>query len=356
MSKEQSQYTYSTPVIIKKWPGGSIGVAVGYVREKPQHNQVVLLKKWSAKGGVQETRFNIAGQEDWQAIVGSVNKLWPELKEQVSSDNIHDAIQKISKEKELLDLLAAYPSLLDSVPKNIDILRLPDTQKQALVQLLNTGSEVAGKIIGQLAKEDVQSLDDFSTVLDALSLATINNLVGHINGRLGFIDYFEKAIHDNSTYERRGETSVHNLLKANMWMVDRNYTVLHDDETLKNIIIEKYKVDIDDPDEKRRPDFVCLSDDHGKVVIIEIKRPSVKLKMTHVTQLLDYRKVLQEYSGATIRDFECILVGRELDQVLIGNPFEQSGIKIVTYTDFIGNARKFYREYSDLVNDRSYSF
>ena len=39
-----SPYTYSDPVVIRKWKGGSLVVKVGYVRDHPEKNQVVLEK------------------------------------------------------------------------------------------------------------------------------------------------------------------------------------------------------------------------------------------------------------------------------------------------------------------------
>jgi len=33
---------------------------------------------------------------------------------------------------------------------------------------------------------------------------------------------------------------VHNLLRTNIWLIDQNYSVLHDDETLKNIVYAQW--------------------------------------------------------------------------------------------------------------------
>lgn len=35
---------------------------------------------------------------------------------------------------------------------------------------------------------------------------------------------------------------MHNLLRQNIWLVDQNYVVLHDDETLKNIIYTQWGI------------------------------------------------------------------------------------------------------------------
>jgi len=70
---------------------------------------------------------------------------------------------------------------------------------------------------------------------------TINSLVTHVTSRMKFIELFEKVIHDDRSYERRGRLG-HNLLRTNIWLIDQNYSVLHDDETLKNIVYAQWEV------------------------------------------------------------------------------------------------------------------
>jgi len=256
-------------------------------------------------------------------------------------------------------LVAKYPEVLSRVPEDIDIFSLPDDQKEALRKLLAVGGTVAQGVIKKLSEQPYEDLEGFVKILEELRLSTINSLVNHVNSRLGFIDKFEKAIHDDASYERRGPNSIHNLLRANIWILDRNYSVLHDDETLKNIIYQQFQqeVDADDPG-STRPDFLCMTGRReqgtsaiSQLVIIEIKRPSVTLTMENMTQLMEYKDVLERYAGSNIQNFKCYLIGRERHRLMRSNDLSASGFVVKTYTDFIAEARQFYEEYLEIVRE-----
>lgn len=355
INTDSGEYKFSKPIFVRRWAGGKgfISVKVGYVSKHPEINCVLLEKKWVGKGGKPEgQRFIIKGEEDWLKIKGAIEDLWPEIVGVLTPQEIDRAVEKISEEAQLLELIAKYPDLLSQIPKDVDILSLPAEQKEALRKLLAAGGDVANSVIKKLSEQPFKDLEQFVLLLKELKLSSINSLVTHITSRIGFIDMFEKAIHDDKSYERRGAGSIHNLLKANIWIVDRNFSVLHDDETLKKIIFENWGKKIG---EKNRPDFLCMADQRAgersyrEIVIIEIKRPSVKVEFAHIKQLMDYRTILQANSGKRIEDFKCYLVGREVDRSLQVNDLSKSGFVVKAYTDFIGEARRFYKEYLEIV-------
>jgi hypothetical protein len=306
-------------------------------------------------------KFNVKW-DDWASIRKTVESLLPEIGEAPTTEDIDNAIEKVSQETQLLELVARYPRLLSQIPEDVDILSLPEDQKQALRQFLAAGGEIANSVISKLAQQPISDVEQFSQLLDDLQLSTINSLVTHITSRISFINMFEKVIHNDDSYERRGPHSVHNLLRANIWLVDQNYSILHDDETLKNIIYAQWKNTLDGQSGNKRPDFLCMTDrlsqDQGykKLVIIEIKRPSVKITMNHVTQVMEYRSLLQRHSGVSNPSFECYIIGREIDEHVLANPLTDSGFSTPTYTDFIGDARKFYQDYFEIVKAEDYAF
>lgn len=357
---KESDYLYSDPVNVKKWPGGKIYVMVGYVTKHPKQNCIVLTKEWTGKGGtLEERRFNISGSEDWIKIKEAIEKLWPEIGEVATANDISKAINKIGQETEILELLAQYPSLLSQIPQDVDILSLPENQKEALKRLLSVGGEIANSVISKLSEQPVQDLEQFVRLLEQLKLSTINSLITHITSRIGFINMFEKVIHSDESYERRGVGSVHNLMKANMWIVNRNYSILHNDETLKNIILAQWQKELNTKEGEKRPDFLCMVDKvrqtegYKKIVIIEIKRPSIKINFEHIQQVMVYKMILQQHSGKSINDFCCYIIGREVSQELQINDLSKSGFIVKTYTDFISEARIFYEEYLEIVEQEA---
>ena len=101
-----------------------------------------------------------------------------------------------------------------------------------------------------------------------------------------------------------------------------------------------------------------LNQDEGykRLVIIEIKRPSVKIKMDHITQVMKYKEVLQKHSGVSSTSFTCYIIGKEIDGLLLANPLSKSDFITKTYTDFIGDARKFYHDYLEIMKKEEYAF
>lgn len=357
----QSTYGYSDPIVIKTWSGGSLVAKVGYVKQHPDRNTICLEKTWTSQNGVNNQKFNIKNG-DWQGIKSAIESLLPEIGEAPTVENIDAAVEKITQEGQLLKLLASYPNLLTQIPDDIDLLTLPSDQKKALSHFLSSGGEIAKSVVAKLAAQPITDIEQFSSLLDDLRLSTINSLTTHVTSRINFIKLFERVILDNSSYERRGPTSVHNLLKSNIWIVDRNYTVLHEDTTLKAIILAEWDRLYAGNEATSRPDFLCMSDRNGqedgyqKLIIIEIKRPRVKITMDHISQVMRYKSVLQSHSGGGNPKFSCYIVGREIDSDLIANPLSNSGFITKTYTDFIGDARKFYNDYLEILEQDDYAF
>src|SRR4051812_4810117 len=106
-----TQYTYSYPVVIRTWSGGSLAIKVGYVREHPEKNSVVLEQITTVKGQPKQKLFYIRDAKDWGDICNAVNKLWPELASTTNGDQIEEAVKNAVAGQKLLDLISNYPNL-----------------------------------------------------------------------------------------------------------------------------------------------------------------------------------------------------------------------------------------------------
>jgi len=354
------EYQFTDCINIRTSPNGArLDVMVGYVRERPGKKNVVLSSTWIGQGGQwQQKTFYVKTPSDWARIDEAVKNLWPEVDGAGTADEIKNAVRKIATEKKLLDLLSAHPELANSLPENLDLLTLEPPEKEAIINLLKAGGDISIRTLELLSQEPVDDLSVFSKNLQEYRLATINSLVTHIIGRLSFIDTFEKAIHNEATYERRGDDSIHNLLKQNIWLVDPNYLILQDDTTLKTIIYENYKKTYIGEAAGKRPDFLCMTEiipTRDFLTIIEIKRPSVSLTFEMVKQVLEYRQILSQHSEKKYNDFHCLLIGKEIDPLLKANDLSGSKVLVKTYTDFIGEARRYYSEYLKLVKENPFS-
>jgi len=348
-----SKYTFTKSIKCREWGGGALQVKIGYVTEHPEKKQLLLEKYWTPRKGEQEyERFYIKDPEDWISIKTNVEKLWPELAGAETEADIKKAVESLTTSNKLLDLLAKYPELLSRLPENVNLLNLPEEQKNAFVKFLETGQDIATKALNKLGEQRFEDLAQLLKILQNYKLATINSLVTHITSRLTFINTFEQVILDESSYERRGEDSVHNLLKNAIWIIDRNFTVLHSDVSWKNIILEVTKKEFEGDGSNQRPDFLCMTprdNTDNKLILIEIKKPSVKLQMPMVMQLVAYKKILSKYTGTEIKDFQGYLIGSEIHESIQG--VKVDGVTVKTYSDFIREARSFYEEYLNIVQE-----
>jgi len=113
----------------------------GWLRHKvPVEERYLSLRR---PGRDKEVRQSPRGTTSVQVIgLGSRRRLntLPGIGETPTEQDIDDAVRKVSQETQLLELIVRYPALLTQIPKDVDILSLPDDQKEALRQLLTTGA------------------------------------------------------------------------------------------------------------------------------------------------------------------------------------------------------------------------
>lgn len=346
----QSSYSYSEPIVV----GGKISVMVGYVREKPGKNSIVLER---VRGG---SKFYFYSQEEWDGSKAAIEKLWPELAHSNTSGEIDAAITSALQDKKLLDVLAQYPNLLANAKEDVEILSMPPEHKVALAKFLETSGEIAMAAIDKLKDEPATDVAGLVKILEGYKLATCNSLVTTIKGKLGFIDTFEKLANDSATYERRGDDSIHSMIAKNSWIVDNDYVILHSDVTLNNVVYDFGGAKLEKAAGEKRPDFICLADgdefEIRRLVIIEIKKPGIYINLAHVNQALFYKEIIEGHSGRPIKKCEIYLYGSGVSQKLLSTPLDMSGIHVRTYSDMVSKARKFYKQYYDIVQGSSGAF
>lgn len=351
-----SKYQFSNSITIREWNHGSgvLRVGIGFVTEHPDQNSIVLVKEIKRANGFWETtsQFYLPTDryEDWVCIKNAVEKLWPEVAGKSSAAEFEEAIGKVEGDFKLLALLAKYPGLLKAIPADLDIMALPQEEREALLNFIGTGGDVSIKILEKLAQESPADLEEFKKLLEGYRLSTTNALLTHIIGRLSFIDTFEKLVLDDSVYERRGIGSVHNTLLAGIWMVDHRFVILHDDETLKKVIYKQTGFEMNTPEYERRPDFLCLIDDEPsastrQLVILEIKRPSYAVKFSDLEQIFFYADVVKKFFPNSQWKVKKYLIGGKFEDLIRTAELDRSETYIWTYSELVEQARKFYREY-----------
>ena len=130
------------------------------------------------------------------------------------------------------------------------------------------------------------------------------------------------------------------------WILDPRITTFEREKTYSKILKDNFS------DEKlegsnRRIDFLCNLV-NGELIIIELKRPNIKIKTEEINQALDYKIFVQKhYKLDKVTTF--LMSDRyDMDPIVrtTANSLERSGdLFIRSYSDLLRDAKKFNQEF-----------
>lgn len=204
------------------------------------------------------------------------------------------------------------------------------------------------EIILKISKESAEAMNELSDFMDKWNLLQVTSLLSILKARLETIATFEEMIHNDKTYELKGDKSIHRTLEKSMWILDDKYWIAQSNKSLREFIGKELSK-TDKEHQKKRPDFACVNSS-GKVVLVEIKRPSLELTENEINQAELYLRIVKKYKSAAANPV-ILLVGNKISEEsrelanLRGYPI------LYTYQDMIDNCRKRYHEYLEIVEE-----
>jgi hypothetical protein len=196
------------------------------------------------------------------------------------------------------------------------------------------------KLVEELPKHGGVALVELQRILESWSLHQVVQITAEVRRRLDTIDLFEKMVLDETTYEIRGDKSIHRVLETAMWIVDERYWLMSSNATLRSLIgqaIAKEPKHV-----QLRPDFSCAQlDKQG--VIIELKRPSHDLAVSDLNQAERYLLLAEKFMPNVT--WKAILIGQAAADDTRRTLRYRTSVDIRTFTDLLGDARHRYEEY-----------
>lgn len=318
-------------------------------KDKP-YKRLTLYKWWPGA----HSSVHINNQEEWNKIREIIEKdLGPFLGWETKKE-ILGSLEQENYDEKAKNLAVSHPEFINKIIKNIDFSKTDekDISKiseaiEALLIALNNADEsfinAAKKLIEQLPKQGKRAIEDLSELLKQWTLRQITDISSEVKHRIDTIDFFNKAVLDEKTYEIRGNGSIHRILENAMWIIDERYWLLHSNETLRTIVGEEVAKK-NKSLKNKRPDFVCGTIGN-KMIIVEIKRPSHDLTIKDLEQLETYMLVIEQNSSEKYL-FEGYLVGKKISSDLEKRlKFRGSQFRVKTYSDLIDDVKKRYTEY-----------
>lgn len=323
-----------------------------------KNKRITLYKWWPGDN----SSFHINTIEQWERIKEIIDtKLakfldWKSKKDLLKEIEIYEKEDKDSSGK-IKNLTKNYPDFLRRLLKDIDFSQVKEGDYKDLADILNDLIEIVNKtdesfrfafrkVINQLPKEHKRAIEDLSELLRTWSLKQLNSISHHVIDRLENLKLFKERVLDDNTYEIIGNNSIHRILEKSMWIIDERYWLMHSNETLRKIV-EKELPKKDRRYKDKRPDFVCGTID-GKLIIIELKRPSHVLAVEDLNQIETYLSIIEQHHKFST--FEAYLVGRKIsDELSRRKKYRGNQFKVITFTELIEDTERRYKDYLEAI-------
>lgn len=159
-------------------------------------------------------------------------------------------------------------------------------------------------------------------------------------GRIETIEKLQNLI-DSDALE---VPTLHNFLKTFPWVLEPRWTLIADEKTYSDLLRNKYPDGANLPEKERRIDFLCVREG-DTLVVVEIKRPSVKASRKQLDQIEDYVIFMSDYVKKTTdpdMKFRNV-VGYLLCGDVVNKPEVRGKLEI------LANSRIYVRLYKDLL-------
>lgn len=204
--------------------------------------------------------------------------------------------------------------------------------------------------VSKIADEDItlEEIEEISQDWEKIEIYEMSKIA---MGRIETINRFENFIKNNASETKE----IQPFLEKFPWILDPRMTKFDREVTFSKILKENFP-DQELEERNRRIDFIC-SNVNGKVHIIELKRPNIKLTNKEINQALEYHEFLIR-NRTEIDEIKTFLVSDNIqlshtDKMLYNALNAQGILTIRTYTDMLHEARHYHKQFLNAIEDIS---
>lgn len=214
--------------------------------------------------------------------------------------------------------------------------------------------------IRRLNSASTDDLAQLSEVLSEWDILEAVNTAHLVKGRVEIIRKFRQLIRAKAPEK----PDMQDYLKDHPWLIDPKWTMLVHEQSLDNMVAEKFSVKRSRSAEgSRRLDFFCLGDRYQTAHVVEAKRPGDLVGRKEFDQVRDYvlflRKKLREestdpaYRRTTIRGLLIADRTRPGDEGH-GQAGQDAGLfDIRSWDNLLTTTETLHKEFLDVVKDRA---
>lgn len=280
-----------------------------------------------------ETDENISLLKQYlNKIISKVSNSWrkkrQERKESLLQlpDNFFEGMTKLEK----TSIIKVKDTLIKNSIEtdNIDSLKRILESMKALYKFESFQNYISELDDENLTLEKVEKITNDWEYIESKELAKV------AVGRIKAIEQFEKYVNGNAS-----ETKViQPFLERFPWILDPRITTFEREKTYSQILKQNF------PDEKleeknRRIDFLCNLI-NGELIIIELKRPCIKIGYDQIKQALQYKVFIEKHYKL-----------EKVSTFLISDRYDMEEVDKTMAEGLENNRKLFIRSYSDLLRD-----
>lgn len=265
--------------------------------------------------------------------------------------NYMDRIERFP-ERQQKELLKAIQTLADSPTMESERL------DQIVEILLNAYDNE--QFFALLSELSAMSASDQASIFELMSEWDILEAVQAaqlVKGRVVVIQTLRRLIKAGAPEK----PTMQDLLREHPWIIDPMWQLLHHEKSLETVLRETFHSETNEHDQ-RRLDFLCVGDS-GRAVVVEVKRPGLKVGYVELQQLRGYVNTLRDRNSkasnfSTVRtEFTGVLIYSELKNEpgleFAIKEMASEGYRISPWDHLLEAAERLHREFLDVVTERA---
>ncbi|HKH64799.1 MAG TPA: ATP-binding protein [Solirubrobacterales bacterium] len=292
---------------LNEWANGKLkAIADGLAKERSKERKRAALKRTPEL----EARLKELGPEVYAKLDEALDSVISKLSKNESDETV-DMI---------VDLIIRY------------------YESDALRVILETIREAAPKEVERLSK-----------LLAEYGAARVGEVTGTLHTQIEVIEVLRRKVAEGVL-----EAEIHKIIAKNIWLLRDDLTYWFDNKpfatTLGQALKRKFKLSA-----RKRPDLVCFDDrplrekqgqDPQRLLVVEFKRPGVRVGLKELTQVMQYKNIFEESLGnIDAADIEVIVLGDKFDTGFDRKSLNETpNYKIMSYEELLVNAGDRYRD------------
>lgn len=195
-------------------------------------------------------------------------------------------------------------------------------------------------LANDLTTADLQDTVSLTGLFREWELVEAKEMMRVTEGRIATIEKLQRLIDANALEV----PTLHNFLKEFPWVLDPRWNLIDDEVTYSELLRRRFPDD-DEPDEDKRIDFLCVREG-ANLVVVEIKRPSVKASLKQLDQIRKYVAFMRDYVG---RSSDPDWKYREVTGYLLVGDVVRNNYEVDDMCDMLAKSGIYVRRYSDLL-------